>query len=69
MEEILKCYQELHDSLGSGNLCQEFAQRVVQIIQDALDRVPDQARIAIRGAGVHTKELLKALRQEYDWYI
>ena len=62
MEEILKCYQELHDSLGSGNLCQEFAQRVVQIIQDALDRVPDQARIAIRGAGVHTKELLKALR-------
>ena len=61
MEEILKYYQELHDSLGSENLCQELAQKIVRIIQEAFDRIPDNARIAIRGAGKHTEELLKEL--------
>lgn len=62
MEELEKCYQELHDALGTGNLCREFSEQVMHTLQNVFDRIPDSARVGIRGAGVHTKRLLEALR-------
>ena len=62
MEEIERYYQELHDSLGTEELCQEFVKQVMQTMQDVFDQIPDGARVGIRGAGNHTKELLEALR-------
>lgn len=61
MDEIMKMYQELHDFIGAGEICQELYQNIVQTMQRIFDRIPTGSRIAIRGAGVHTQKLLEAV--------
>ena len=62
MEEILEYYQELHDFLGTSELCQGLFNKFSKIMQKALENIPTNARIGIRGAGVHTKVLLNTLQ-------
>lgn len=50
MDEILALYQELHDSLGTEKLCEEFCARMIQVIQDAVDAIPSGARVGLRCA-------------------
>lgn len=59
MEEIFKLYQELHRLFGENDLGAEFCQQIHQIIQEMIDRIPDEARIAIRPAGWDTRKLLE----------
>lgn len=59
MEEILKLYQELHSLFGENELATEFPERFHQIIQETIDRIPDETRIAIRPAGLETSGLLE----------
>lgn len=58
MEEILKLYHELHSLFGENDLAAEFSQRVHRIIQETIDRIPDETRIAIRPAGTETRGML-----------
>lgn len=61
MDEILTLYQDLHDSLGTNEICEEFCERILRIIQDALDEIPSGSRVGIRCADPCAEYLLKAL--------
>lgn len=59
MQEIFELYQELRSLSGENNPVTEFTQKIRRIIQETIDQIPDEARIAIRPAGADTRELLR----------
>lgn len=59
MEEILALYHELHNVLGTENLCESFCANIQMTIQKAFDAIPPDARTAIRGGGDHTNVLFE----------
>nr|WP_325185723.1 sulfatase-like hydrolase/transferase [uncultured Oscillibacter sp.] len=61
MDEILALYQELHDSLGTNEICAEFCSEMLGIIQSEVDAIPSGARIGIRCADPCAKYLLEAI--------
>jgi len=61
MDEILALYQELHDSLGTNEICDEFCARIIQVIQDAVDAIPSGAKVGIRCADPSAEYLIGAI--------
>lgn len=59
MEEIFKLYQDLCGLFGEDDPETEFRQQIHCIIQEAIDKIPDEDRIAIRPAGRETELMLK----------
>ena len=50
MDEILMLYGELHELLGTHELCAGFCEKIIQVIQDAVDKIPFGSRVGIRCA-------------------
>ena len=50
MDQISTLYQELHESLGTGDICEEFCTRIMQIIQEAVNNIPTGATVGLRCA-------------------
>lgn len=61
MDEILALYQDLHDSLGTHEICAEFANKIIRVIQDEIDAIPADAKVAIRCADQCTEYLMGAV--------
>lgn len=59
MEEILTLYQELRGLFPENDLTATFYQRIHRIVQEMIDRIPDETRVAIRPAGAETKTMLE----------
>lgn len=53
-------YQELRSLFSENDLRVEFLQQIHCIIQETIDQIPDETRIAIRPAGKTTKKLLES---------
>lgn len=54
----MSLYQELRGLFGKNDLAKDFFQQIHRIIQETIDQIPDETRIAIRPAGEDTKKLL-----------
>lgn len=61
MEEIMKLYQDLHDSLGTDEICAEFSERILRIIQSALDEIPSGSKVGIRCADPCAEYLIETI--------
>lgn len=59
MEEIFELYRELRSLLGEIDPVEEFYQQIHRVMQETIDQIPDDARIAIRPAGEDTRRLLE----------
>lgn len=61
MDEILLLYKDLHDFLGTNEICAEFSKEIIQVIQNAIDAIPADARVAIRCADQCAEYLMGAV--------
>ena len=59
MEKIFELYRELCGLFGENDIGEELHQQIHRIIQETIDRIPDEARIAIRPVGEDTKNTLR----------
>ena len=59
MEEIFKLYQEICSLFGENDFGEELHQQIHRIIQETIDRIPEESRIAIRPAGGDTENTLR----------
>lgn len=58
MEIIMKKYNEILSFWSKGDLYSEFQKNIRSIIENIFSNIPDDAKIIIRGAGEHTRQLL-----------
>lgn len=50
MDQISTLYQELHEFLGTGDICEEFCAGIMQTIQEAVNNIPTGATVGLRCA-------------------
>ena len=63
MEDVLKLYRELQDSLGEGGIGAAFCRSLRQTIQEVIDGLPAGFKIGIRPMNPETEKLL----EEFDF--
>ena len=69
MDEILALYQQLHNTLGTDNICESFCEKIQRTLQKAIDAIPADAMTAIRGGGGHTNVLFQRFRLDQNRII
>lgn len=61
MDEIFTLYQDLHDFLGSNDICAEFCANIHSILKDAVDAIPSGSRVGIRCADPCAEYLIRTI--------
>lgn len=61
MNEVLSLYEELHDTLGTNEICKDFYREIIRVIQEKVDAIPAGAKVAVRCADQGAQYLLKAI--------
>ena len=61
MNEVLSLYKELHDTLGTNEICKDFYREIIRVIQEKVDAIPAGARVAVRCADQGAQYLLRAI--------